>query len=105
MVINTPENKQTEVAIHTMVAENKKEVTETAKSIGGTGGTGVKSTQSPSQGSEKKESMWIYPLLGSLFGLSLILLLAFFLWKRGYLALPFIISEDDEDHPHQQDRF
>jgi hypothetical protein len=41
-----------------------------------------------------RNTNWIYPLLGSIIGLSLVLLVGYFLWKSGYLALPIKPKED-----------
>jgi hypothetical protein len=41
-----------------------------------------------------RNTNWIYPLLGSIIGLSLVLLVGYFLWKKGYMALPISPKED-----------
>jgi hypothetical protein len=47
----------------------------------------------------EKSTDWVYPLLGSMIGLSLVLLVGYFLWKKGYMALPFLSKEEqNEDH-------
>ena len=45
---------------------------------------------------EVRINNWVYPLLGSMIGLSLVLLVGYFLWKKGYMALP-IKSKNDSD--------
>ncbi|MBW6473037.1 MAG: hypothetical protein K0B14_07950 [Anaerolineaceae bacterium] len=51
----------------------------------------------PSEG--EKSTNWVYPLLGSMIGLSLVLLVGYFLWKNGYMALPFLSKQgQNEDH-------
>jgi hypothetical protein len=51
----------------------------------------------PSDG--EKSTNWVYPLLGSMIGLSLVLLVGYFLWKNGYMALPFLSKQgQNEDH-------
>lgn len=42
----------------------------------------------------EKSTDWIYPLLGSLIGFSLVLLVGYFLWKKGYMALPIKPKND-----------
>jgi len=52
----------------------------------------------PGGQNQDTESSWVYPLLGSIIGLSLVLLVGYFLWKKGYLALPFLPNGDDADN-------
>jgi hypothetical protein len=50
-----------------------------------------------------RNSDWIYPLLGSLIGLSLVLLVGYFLWKKGYLALPIEPKNEQGDIKNPND--
>ncbi len=48
---------------------------------------------------KEKSTNWVYPILGSIIGLSLVLLVGYFLWKKGYMALPFLIKDgESSDH-------
>jgi hypothetical protein len=58
-----------------------------------------KQTPSPKPTDSEKSTDWVYPFLGSMIGLSLVLLVGYFLWKKGYMALPFLSKEEqNEDH-------
>jgi len=63
-----------------------------------------KPTSPPRPMDSDKPSNWVYPLLGSIIGLSLVLLVGYFLWKKGYMALPFLTKEE-QDLEHPLDRF
>jgi hypothetical protein len=61
-----------------------------------------KQTPSPKPTDSEKSTDWVYPFLGSMIGLSLVLLVGYFLWKKGYMALPFISKEgQNEDHSQE----
>jgi hypothetical protein len=51
----------------------------------------------------KEDSKWVYPLLGSLIGLCLVLLLGYYLWKKGYMMVPFLTKEVNGDQPSRDD--
>jgi hypothetical protein len=51
----------------------------------------------------ESSTTWVYPLLGSLIGLSLVLLVGYFLWKKGFMALPFIPKSDGVDTMNTED--
>jgi len=58
-----------------------------------------KPPSSPNPIDGEKTTNWVYPLLGSMIGLSLVLLVGYFLWKKGFMALPFLSKEEqNEDH-------
>lgn len=52
---------------------------------------------------EVKDAKWVYPLLGSLIGLSLVLLVGYFLWKKGYMMLPFLPKDQKSDNHSPDD--
>ncbi|MDO9088168.1 MAG: hypothetical protein Q7U53_18315 [Anaerolineaceae bacterium] len=54
----------------------------------------VSTTKSSIPSSVDRNTNWIYPLLGSIIGLSLVLLVGYFLWKKGYMALPIRTKKD-----------
>ncbi len=57
------------------------------------------STPAPNDGEKSKN--WVYPLLGSIIGLSLVLLVGYFLWKKGYMTIPFLLKDGQNDnHSH-----
>jgi len=45
----------------------------------------------------ERSNNWVYPLLGSMIGLSLVLLVGYFLWKKGYMALPIKSRNETEE--------
>ena len=45
----------------------------------------------------ERSNNWVYPLLGSMIGLSLVLLVGYFLWKKGYMALPIKSKNESEE--------
>lgn len=60
---------------------------------------------SPSAEAESKDNKgdWVYPLLGSIIGLCLVILVGYFLWKKGLLALPFLSNQNDQNNNHTDD--
>ncbi len=58
-----------------------------------------KPTSSPKPIDGEKSTNWVYPLLGSIIGLSLVLLIGYFLWKKGYMSIPFL-PRDGQSNNH-----
>jgi len=60
-----------------------------------------KPPSSPDPNDGEKSKNWVYPLLGSIIGLSLVLLVGYFLWKKGYMTIPFLPKDGQNDnHSH-----
>lgn len=62
----------------------------------------AKPTSVPRPEAGEKDSSWVYPLLGSLIGLSLVLLIGYFLWKKGYMMLP-LLPDNRKNKDHSPD--
>ena len=61
------------------------------------GRTGKKAITPGMVGMIMRINNWVYPLLGSMIGLSLVLLVGYFLWKKGYMALPIKSKNESEE--------
>lgn len=67
--------------------------------------TSASYTSTPETDTDRdKNSNWIYPLLGSFIGLSLVLLVGYFLWKKGYMVIPFLPHASETLDDHEDDK-